>query len=272
QASEDMPLSMLRSRAAFFMKKPRITPTASHSDPSTSGYEAAAMCVEGEQEEMSDVLRTFPQSARPACSPPGISTMVVQESHLWLNLAEMRDAEKVRFLDAPNSQAGLFGETMEEFAQQFSTVKKQTEAIKHPASTCSERQPSSAEAASPTCPIRQGDPLFGSHQTNSLGKTASGLRGFLPPATGRFSSHSSPTPGTSGVTPLRPLAENFLDWLNIPNPSRWLLRTIRLGYAIHFARRPPKFRGILFTSVWGENAAILCAVIAVLLAKDVIEA
>ncbi len=25
-------------------------------------------------------------------------------------------------------------------------------------------------------------------------------------------------------------------------PSRWLLRTIRLGYAIQFARRPPKFR------------------------------
>ncbi|KAI2661120.1 ORF V: Enzymatic polyprotein [Labeo rohita] len=60
-----------------------------------------------------------------------MSTMVVQERHLWLNLAEMRDAEKVRFLDAPISQAGLFGETVEEFALQFSTVKKQTEAIKH---------------------------------------------------------------------------------------------------------------------------------------------
>ncbi|KAL0150334.1 hypothetical protein M9458_054336 [Cirrhinus mrigala] len=60
-----------------------------------------------------------------------MSTMVVQEHHLWLNLAEMRDAEKVRFLDAPISQAGLFGETVEDFAQQFSTVKKQTEAIKY---------------------------------------------------------------------------------------------------------------------------------------------
>ncbi|KAL0199155.1 hypothetical protein M9458_007695, partial [Cirrhinus mrigala] len=60
-----------------------------------------------------------------------MSTMVIQEHHLWLNLAEMRDAEKVRFLDAPISQAGLFGETVEEFAQQFSTVKQQMEAIKH---------------------------------------------------------------------------------------------------------------------------------------------
>ncbi|KAL0163565.1 hypothetical protein M9458_039318, partial [Cirrhinus mrigala] len=46
-----------------------------------------------------------------------MSTMVVQERHLWLNLAEMQDAEKVRFLDAPISQAGLFSETVEDFAQ-----------------------------------------------------------------------------------------------------------------------------------------------------------
>ncbi len=31
-------------------------------------------------------------------------------------------------------------------------------------------------------------------------------------------------------------------------PSRWLLRTIWLGYAIQFVRRPPKFRGIHLTS------------------------
>ncbi len=37
-----------------------------------------------------------------------MSTMVVQERHLWLNLAEMKDVDKARFLDAPISQAGLF--------------------------------------------------------------------------------------------------------------------------------------------------------------------
>ncbi len=51
-----------------------------------------------------------------------MSTMVVQERHLWLNLAEMKDADKARFLDAPISQAGLFGDTVEGFAQQFSAV------------------------------------------------------------------------------------------------------------------------------------------------------
>ncbi len=57
--------------------------------------------------------------------------MVVQECHLWLNLAEMKDANKARFLDAPISQAGLFGDTVEGFAQQFSAVQQQTEAIQH---------------------------------------------------------------------------------------------------------------------------------------------
>ncbi len=60
-----------------------------------------------------------------------MSTMVVQERHLWLNLAEMRDVDKARFLDAPISQAGLFGDTVEGFAQQFSAGQQQTEAIQH---------------------------------------------------------------------------------------------------------------------------------------------
>ncbi len=57
-----------------------------------------------------------------------------------------------------------------------------------------------------------------------------------------------PTAGTL-VAPLVPLARSLRAWLALPSPSRWLLRTIRLSYAIQFARRPPKFRGIRFTSV-----------------------
>ncbi len=60
-------------------------------------------------------------------------------------------------------------------------------------------------------------------------------------------------------------------WLALPSPSRWLIRTIRLGYAIQFARRPPKFRGVHFTSVKAVDTHVLRAEIAVLLAKDAIE-
>ncbi len=51
-----------------------------------------------------------------------MSTMVVQERHLWLNLAEMKDVDKARFLDAPISQVGLFGDTVKVFSQQFSVM------------------------------------------------------------------------------------------------------------------------------------------------------
>ncbi len=43
----------------------------------------------------------------------------------------MREADKYRFLDSPISQAGLFGEAVEGFAQQFSATQKQMEAFRH---------------------------------------------------------------------------------------------------------------------------------------------
>ncbi len=87
---------------------------------------------------------------------------------------------------------------------------------------------------------------------------------------------STPTPfrctttGTS-IVPLEPLAQRLEVWLTLPSLSRWLTRTIRLGYAIQFARRPPKFNGVLETSVAFRNAPVLREEIAVLLAKDAIE-
>ncbi len=87
---------------------------------------------------------------------------------------------------------------------------------------------------------------------------------------------STPTPfrctttGTS-IVPLEPLAQRLEAWLTLPSLSRWLMRTIWLGYAIQFARRPPKFNGVLETSVAVRNAPVLREEIAVLLAKDAIE-
>ncbi len=60
-----------------------------------------------------------------------MSTLVVQEHHLWLCLADMRDDDKVWFLNAPVSQTGLFGDAVESFAQQFLAAQKQTEVIRH---------------------------------------------------------------------------------------------------------------------------------------------
>ncbi len=70
---------------------------------------------------------------------------------------------------------------------------------------------------------------------------------------------------------LEPLAQRLEAWLTLPSLPRLLTRTIRLGYAIQFARRPPKFNGVLETSVAVRNAPVLREEIAVLLAKDAIE-
>lgn len=45
-----------------------------------------------------------------------MSTLVIQERHLWLNQADIRETSKLTFLDSPIFQAGLFGDTVENFA------------------------------------------------------------------------------------------------------------------------------------------------------------
>ncbi|CAM4734286.1 unnamed protein product [Leuciscus chuanchicus] len=96
-----------------------------------------------------------------------MSTCVVQERHLWLNLADMREAERTRFLDTPISQAGLFGRAVEDFAQQFSAAQKQTEALKHvlprrpaaaPQPSAQAPQPARRRGRPPAVPLPPGRP------------------------------------------------------------------------------------------------------------------
>ncbi len=86
-----------------------------------------------------------------------MSTLVVQERHLWLCLTDMKEQEKVQFLNAPLSQTGLFGDAVESCAQQFSAAQKQTEAIKH---IMRRRKPAAAStpAAAPQPARRRGRP------------------------------------------------------------------------------------------------------------------
>ncbi|KAL0168633.1 hypothetical protein M9458_036855, partial [Cirrhinus mrigala] len=81
-----------------------------------------------------------------------------------------------------------------------------------------------------------------------------------------------PAAVTSVNIPLIPLETRLGTWLQLPSPSRWLIQTVRLGYAIQFARRPPRYGGVLSTTVHSDTqAAVLRAEVAVLLAKDAIE-
>ncbi len=123
-----------------------------------------------------------------------VSTMVVQEPNLWLNLAEMRDVDKARFLDAPISQAGLFGDTVEGFAQQFSAVQQQT------------------RRSSTSCPSVMHHPP-------------------LPPGPGLSTAFCTIHPYSLSVhqlsiVPLELLAQRLEAWLTLPSLSCWLTRTI----------------------------------------------
>ncbi|XP_067313608.1 NLR family CARD domain-containing protein 3-like [Pseudorasbora parva] len=77
---------------------------------------------------------------------------------------------------------------------------------------------------------------------------------------------------TEGMPVLRmtPLVHSLGAWLQLPGLSRWVARTIRLGYAIQFARAPPRFRGVRYTMV-GSNAPVMRAEIATLLTKCAVE-
>ncbi len=80
-----------------------------------------------------------------------MSTMVVQERHLWLCLADMGETDKMQFLNALVSQTSLFIDAVENFTQQVFAAQMQTQAIRYilarraaPAST---RPPQSNRAA-----------------------------------------------------------------------------------------------------------------------------
>ncbi len=115
-----------------------------------------------------------------------MSTLVVQERHRWLSLAERSDIDKARFLDALVSQAGLFDDTVEDCVQQFSAVQKQTEAIQH---ILPRREAPSATAlpqGKPQSARRRGRPPVSSR--------AAPPRGELSPRPARRASRRSAAP------------------------------------------------------------------------------
>ncbi|ROJ57633.1 hypothetical protein DPX16_23832 [Anabarilius grahami] len=60
-----------------------------------------------------------------------MTTLVVLEHHLWLNLTEIKDQDKTAFLDAPVSPSGLFGPAVEGFTERFTAAQKSFQAMRH---------------------------------------------------------------------------------------------------------------------------------------------
>ncbi|CAM4563852.1 unnamed protein product [Leuciscus chuanchicus] len=106
--------------------------------------------------------------------------------------------------------------------------------------------PLSPDPCQSTPPWNAGPSLASSGRTRLM--TVPPHRDAMPPPSGPVIPPRCTTEGTSVVC-MTPLAQFLGAWLELSNLSRWLARTIRLDYAIQFARSPPRFRGVRFTMV-----------------------
>ncbi len=59
------------------------------------------------------------------------TAQVVLEHNLWLTMTEMKEADKVSFLDAPVSLGSLFGPAVEGFAERFMEAQKSSHAMQY---------------------------------------------------------------------------------------------------------------------------------------------
>ncbi len=69
----------------------------------------------------------------------------------------------------------------------------------------------------------------------------------------------------------RPLSQFTEAWQALPEVLEWVMKSIKNGYMLQFFRRPPRFNGVLMSTVREQNASILREEIHNLLAKRAVE-
>ncbi len=75
-----------------------------------------------------------------------------------------------------------------------------------------------------------------------------------------------------GCSPPRLLSQFTEAWQALPGVSEWVMKSIKNGYTLQFFRRPPRFNGVLMSTVRERNASVLREEIHNLLAKHAVEA
>lgn len=88
----------------------------------------------------------------------------------------------------------------------------------------------------------------------------------LPPITSVMSPY-----GDQPLEVIQPLVTRAEAWQAIPGVLDWVLGIIKRGYSLQFARRPPRFSGVVSTSVQSKDAHVLRSEVMNLLAKRAIE-
>ncbi len=118
--------------------------------------------------------------------------------------------------------------------------------------TVSDALPPHSRPRCPLLPVAKrlqfGDalPLHASLASPSRDKGSSVVmsQNVLPSGPSSTTPHCCTSVGMS-IVPLVPLAQSLGAWLALPNPSRWLIRTVRVSYVIQSARRLPRFSSVL---------------------------
>ncbi len=129
-----------------------------------------------------------------------MAASVAAESHLWLNLTEIREKEKVFLMDAPISQSGLFGEAVSAVVDKFHSAKTQSAALKQfmPRRARDYSTPSSSVSREQSLP-RKEPPSGGAQATRPSPTTVWEARG-------RSSSRQQPRKRVNLKRPNKPTA------------------------------------------------------------------
>ncbi len=129
-----------------------------------------------------------------------MAASVAAERHLWHNLTEIREKEKVFLMDAPISQSGLFGEAVSAVVDKFRSAKTQSAALKQfmPRRARDFSTPSSSVSREQPLPRRE-PPSGGAQATRPSPTTVWGARG-------RSSSRQQPRKRVNLKRPNKPAA------------------------------------------------------------------
>ncbi len=95
-----------------------------------------------------------------------MSSLVELECHLWLTMTEMKEADKVPFLNASVSSGSLFEPAVEGFAERFTEAQKSTQAMRNFLPKCTSSAASSHPK--PAATQRTAKPMPATPEPNLL--------------------------------------------------------------------------------------------------------
>ncbi len=132
----DLPVRVLRARRDMVRGLFGVGLTAASvplvGPPSPGGGSAVLPCRRTQRSPHSPV--SFPEDCfRPPSAPLGkaMGFMVVLQRHLWLNLADLKEADRKVLLNAPVTPSGLFGDAVESITERFAEAQKRAKAMSH---------------------------------------------------------------------------------------------------------------------------------------------